>query len=113
MMSSEPTPLFQLLSTPLAKEQVRYLRDVAELTRLRELLYKTLKSVEYRLQVSPRDWGDPFHNLTGMKMVAYQRLFEHLVIVYAVHEEDSLVWIQSIKPGLGHLLVGDPNFPSV
>ncbi len=110
-MSNEPTPAFQLLSTPLAKEQIRYLCVVADQTGSRELLYQTLKSMENALLTCPRDWGDPFYNLTGLEMIAYRRFQGQLVIVYAVHEQESVVWLRSIEPAPGHLLFGDPNFP--
>ena len=111
-MSNEPAPAFQLLSTPLAKEQMRYLRVVADQTSSRESLYQTLKSIENALQTSPRDWGDPIRHLTGLKMVVYHRLYSQLVIACVVHEQESLVWLHSIEPGPGHLLIGDPNYPS-
>lgn len=105
--------MIQFLSTPLAKEQIRYLRNVADQTGTRESLHQTLKSIESALLNSPKDWGDPVQNLTGLKMVVYRRVFAQLVVVYAVHDHEPLVWLRSIEPGPGHLLVNDPHYPSI
>jgi hypothetical protein len=100
------------LSTPLSKEQIRYLRDVADLIGSRESLHRTMTLIESALLGSPREWGDPIHNLSGLDMVVYRRFFAELVIVYAVHETRPLVWLHSIEPGPDHLLFGDPHFPA-
>lgn len=111
MMPDEPSAAFTLFASPLAKRQIRYLGNVADRTGSRESLYRTIKSIEFALVSSPREWGDPSRNLTGMKMIAYRRLFADLIVAFAVHESESLVWLHSIKPGPGHLLFSDPNYP--
>jgi hypothetical protein len=50
----------------------------------------------------PQSWGDPFCDLSAARL--YRRIYERILIEYAVHQEARLVWVKTFRPVLDHPL---------
>jgi hypothetical protein len=56
------------------------------------------------LESDPVGWGDPLRHYTDAKSVAYRRVYDNLLVEYAVHDELPVVWLIDVVAVLGHPL---------
>ena len=59
--------------------------------------------IVHSLLTDPEAYGDPLYNLPTGRGVCYHRLESPLQVIYIVHQDARVVWIQHIQPqeGLG------------
>lgn len=106
MTAESPNQPFHLVRTPDATASLVLLGNGAKRIGILPAILATLRTIERNLTTIPREWGDPFQQLPGLKMVVYRRIIEQLLVVYAVHEREPLVWLQTVAPVLNHPLAG-------
>jgi hypothetical protein len=57
----------------------------------------SLRQIHDRLRTDPKDFGEPLYRLPALKLVVFQAVVSPLVVVYGVHQEKSLVFVQTFK----------------
>lgn len=57
----------------------------------------TLRAVVDLLRRDPHSFGEPLYRLPALKLLVYQAVMAPLVVDYAVHEEQPLVFIRGIR----------------
>jgi hypothetical protein len=86
------------------------LRALAEAARTRGVLPEwvdTLRQIRDRLESDPRGSGDPLYRLNGLSLLMHRALIDRVEVVYGVHDSAPMVFIQAIRPRLGHPLEGE------
>jgi hypothetical protein len=64
----------------------------------------TIRRIVENLSSAPVAWGDPVHYFKAAKLLQCERLYERIMTVYAVHEEERIVYVKDCIPVLGHPL---------
>lgn len=62
------------------------------------------RRVQDKLSTVPLTWGEPTNYFEATRLWKLQRLFERFAIAYFVHEDERIVFVQDIRPVLGHPL---------
>jgi len=57
----------------------------------------SLRQVHDRLRTDPKDFGEPLYRLPALRLTVFQAVVAPLVVIYGVHEEKSLVLVQTFK----------------
>jgi hypothetical protein len=57
-----------------------------------------LRMMDERLRMDPIGFGDPWYNLPAGKLRVFVRVFPPLVMGYAVHHAQPLVFVRGIRP---------------
>lgn len=102
---------FRLVFSRAVGDELRVLADQARARRVAARFAAALGVIQDRLRNSPLTWGDPFRVYPALGLTAYRRLHDELLVNYVVHEEQRIVWLDSIVPVFGHPL--RPEMPGV
>lgn len=103
---SEPKP-FSIGFTQKAEFQLTVLQRRALIFGVSGKLSAALKVITDRLRTGARDWGEPFVNLKGMKMVLRVGFHDRIRFNYAVHETEQVVLVNHVEAERGHPLHRD------
>jgi hypothetical protein len=86
------------------REQLLEIGRRASFRGVRHELAESLRRIERRLIDSPREWGDPWYRVGGMHLTVFSGRIDFLQVIYAVHDDQPVVFAQSIRPIPGHPL---------
>jgi hypothetical protein len=103
-MTVDPAHPYQIELFPSARTRIKRCAQEAVRRGLANEYAAALRAIQERPRTLPLPWGDPANYLDGMKLWKYKRLFDRLFVVYYVHEEERIVFIEDIRPVLGHPL---------
>ncbi len=56
-----------------------------------------LRELEDRLTHDPRNWGDPVRDLHGMDATYFRQIGRVLIVTYAVHNVQPVVFVQQVR----------------
>jgi hypothetical protein len=101
---TEPQPPFRV--SWICRAQVEGLMRRAQPLGLGPRLADELEQVGRRLENEPLGWGDPLFRYRSLKLVVHLRIYAKLRVVYAVHYEQSVVFVRDIRPVFDHPLAG-------
>jgi hypothetical protein len=102
-MNPSPTP-FRVAFSGAVGDELRRLVDRAIAQGVRGRLADAMKVIRTALRTDPLGWGDPTHDLRALGLVVFRRIFDELLVSYAVNEGQRVVWLTGIQPVLGHPL---------
>src|SRR5262245_1260624 len=106
-MTPDPAaPRFRLLFSGAVGDDLRALRELARVRSVSARLLAAVRVIDASLCADPVSWGDPVRHLWSMDLVQYTRLYDELMVYYAVSVAERTVWLQGIVPVLGHPLTG-------
>jgi hypothetical protein len=103
-MTVDPAQPYQIELFPSARTCVKRCSQEAVRRGLAKEYAAVLRAIQEKLRTAPLTWGDPASYFRGIKLWKYNRLFDRLFVVYYVQEEERVVFIEDIKPVLGHPL---------
>ncbi len=95
---------FRVSFPGVTTDRLRSLLNRAAATGNERRVKAAFVEIELRLVADPVGWGDPLCHYTDAKATAYRRLFDELLVEYAVHDELTDVWLIDVVPVLGHPL---------
>lgn len=98
---------FRVSFPGVTTDRLRSLLRRAAATGHSQRVRAALAEIEQRLIADPVGWGDPLCHYTDAKAMAYRRLYDELLIEYAVHDDLAEVWLIDVVPVLGHPLRAD------
>ena len=98
MSAGDIEPPFQVSMNERTKQRQQALVRRSLLVGLWDRFARAMSDIEHALQHEPRSWGDPVQNLLGMSAIKYRRLYDNLVVIYAVHRDLPAVWLTSVEP---------------
>ncbi len=103
-MSTDPAGPYRVSFQRAARERIQRCALAAIQLGIAGDYAAVLRTMLDRLAKSPLAWGDPRRRLKAAKLVVRVRLHERLLVEYAVHEEQRVVFVRDCKPVLGHPL---------
>src|SRR5262245_39783109 len=103
-MSIEPAKPYRVELLSPARARIKRSSTAAIRLGIASEYAATLRAIHENLSERPRIWGDPLKQFPAAKLRKYQQLFDRLVTVCYVHEEGRVVFIEDIRPVLGHPL---------
>jgi len=97
---SASRPPFRVTILPTCQERIQTLAARAETVGRGEEFAEHLRAMSEHLVRDPRDWGDPFWPLPGMRGVVYQHywLGLGLRVEYLVHDTQPEVIVRTFEP---------------
>lgn len=98
MNSASPDPPFQLTLSDWTRENIRRWVHRSIVIGYRDRFAKILLEIESALRTNPKEWGDPIRVLSGLRLTQYRRVYEHLSVVYSVHQDHRVIWLGSVTP---------------
>jgi hypothetical protein len=57
----------------------------------------SLRQIHDRLRKEPTVFGEPLYHLPALQLTVFQAVVSPLVVVYGVHDERALVFVQTFK----------------
>jgi hypothetical protein len=99
-----PGPFTVRLTEPARVEVARLIRR-SQRWGLALRFTTALREIEQALIARPTTWGEERNRYPGARLVAYHQVFDQLHVLYAVHDEQQLVWITHLIPVLSHPLL--------
>ncbi len=103
-MSTDTSGPFKIELTPLARAQIQRCAQEAKDRGMGHELATALREIVENLSTTPTSWGDPQVHFRHAKLRLYQRIWKRILVIYAVHEEQPVVFVKECKPVLGHPL---------
>ena len=96
MSASNGTPPYTVeYPQRLLDKLMRYAAIASERGILNEYT-AALRFVHDRLARDPKEWGDPLKNWPGARLSGFRGKHELLVVFYAVHDEQPIVFVREI-----------------
>jgi hypothetical protein len=74
-------------------------------------LAEALREIIRRLTHHPREWGEPTHSLSGLRLLVHEGFYDRLHVSYAVHESEPLVVVRKVQAMPGHPLSDAGPYP--
>lgn len=88
---------FTLSMSEAVKDHVRVLFQAASHRGIGEEFAAAYPRILERLQTAPRSFGEPEYTLYSMRLVVYKGALAPLVVSYAVHEDQPLVFVRGFS----------------
>ena len=104
MSADDPVPPYKLTLSDLTRETIRRLIHRSFVLGVRNHFVKSLADIESALQNQPLAWGDPYDTRPALRHVRYRRIYDQLLVRYAVHQDQPVVWLTNLAPILRHPL---------
>jgi hypothetical protein len=57
-----------------------------------------LKFINDQLRLAPKSFGDPVYRLPALQLTVHNRVYEPLIVAYAVHKHKLLVFVRGLRP---------------
>jgi hypothetical protein len=103
-MKSPPPPPYKVELLPLAQaELTRCSREAQRLGIAREYL-ATIQRIYEKLTTIPHAWGEETRHYRAAKLVLRRMIHDRILVVFAVHEEQPVVFVKECRPVHGHPL---------
>jgi hypothetical protein len=64
----------------------------------RDRFARLLMEIQTALRTIPTTWGDPIRHRDGMRMTEYRKVYNRIVVYYAVHDVEPIVWLTRVDP---------------
>jgi hypothetical protein len=64
----------------------------------RERFARAMVEIESALRSTPTIWGDPSRHLNGMRMTQVRRIHDRILVYYAAHDVEPVVWLTAVEP---------------
>jgi hypothetical protein len=96
-MSADPAGEYQVIFLQHARQQVRELGEGLGSPELRERLAQVLRAAIEHLARAPVAWGDPWYRLRHLGMLVCNRGYGSLHFIYAVNEQQRLVFVTRVE----------------
>lgn len=93
-------PPYQVSMNEATRQGIRRLIRLSIMIGVRDRLVQSLTQIEAALQNHPTTWGDPYDTRPALRLVRYRRIYDQLLVRYAVHQEQLVVWLTGISPVL-------------
>jgi hypothetical protein len=105
----DPPPPFDLDMSAATRERIDVLGERAAQLGIAGQFWWAIDEIMEELRTRPRDWGEPFRNLSGFQMTARLAVHRKLRVVFSVHDRIPLVVLWSLSPTTGHPLAAPEN----
>ena len=103
-MKNPPPPPYKVeLLQPAQAEITRCLQEAQQRGTAHEFV-ATLRQIYEKLTTIPHVWGEENRRYRAAKLVLRKMIYERILVVYAVHEEQPVVFVENCRPVLGHPL---------
>jgi hypothetical protein len=89
---------YRLTFNDWLRDRLRYLIELSVILGTRDRFARTLAEVDTALRTGPTTWGDPIRPLDGTRMTQYRRVYARILVFYAVHDVDPVVWLTAVEP---------------
>ena len=96
-MSDAPFQPFKII---ISGKEINKLKTWTEWARQSGVLddyLRTLKTINYRLEYEPDEWGDPKDTLTELNLRMFFGTFMMLNVWYGVHDEHRRVYVKTFQ----------------
>lgn len=103
-MSTDPAHPYWVSFLQSARERVDRCAQAASRLGIAAEYAATLRLIVDRLSTAPLTWGEPSHHYRAARLVVRNMICQRILVIYAVHEEQPIVFIKECKPVLGHPL---------
>ncbi len=103
-MNDFPPPPYKVELLQAAQAEIR--RCLTKAQRLGVLgdYVATIRRIYDHLATAPHTWGEASRHYRAAKLVRRKMIHNRILVVYAVHEERPLVFVEECRPVLGHPL---------
>jgi hypothetical protein len=91
---------YRLVMNGLVRESIRRLYHRSVVIGHRDRYVQTMIEIETILQQQPATWGDPFDTRPALRLTRYQRIYDRLLVRYAMHLDEPFVWLTTVIPVL-------------
>jgi hypothetical protein len=89
---------YRLTFNDWLRGRLRHLLERSVLLGTRDRFAGALTNIEMALRTIPTAWGDPIRHRDGMRMTEYRRVYERILVFYAVHDVHPIVWLTAAEP---------------
>lgn len=94
--NGQPKPYEVSLSDQL-RSTIKNLHQQAAQRNEGQQFLDSLRKIYSRLQSDPQQFGELLYRLPVLKLFVYHAAITPIVVVYAVHQEQPLVFLQGVK----------------
>lgn len=63
-----------------------------------------MKQIEGRLELQPESWGEVIRTSTALRTKYFRRVHDDIVVEYAVHDNQPIVFVLDVFVNPGHPL---------
>ena len=89
---------YRLTFNDWLRDRLKYLIELSVMLGSRERFSRVMVEIETALQTMPTTSGDPIRHLDGMRMTQFRRVYEGVLVLYAVHDIEPVVWLTAVEP---------------
>ena len=100
------SPRYFLSSSQAMRDRLLGFNRLAEAGGFLDDWVSTMRVVFERLESRPEEAGDPLGRLPLLDLTRYRLLVNRVCVFYALHDWERIVFVQGVKPVLGHPLEG-------
>jgi hypothetical protein len=103
-MKSPPPPPYKVeLLQSVQAEGARCVSEAQRLGIAREYV-ATSQQIYEKLTSIPHAWGEEFRRYRAAMLILRTMIYDRILVVYAVHEEQCIVFVKECRPVQGHPL---------
>lgn len=105
-MAEQPPGPFKVVRSEAIRQQLREWGERAKELGIVSEYVDMLRVMEEQLATDPLTWGDPVHRVPSLGLFLFRRIHWKIKVLYAVHEEQQVVFIISCE-----LVLSNPLLP--
>lgn len=98
MAGDEGGSTYRLTFNDWLRDRLRFFVRRSVLLGTRDRLARSLVEIQTALWTIPTTWGDPIRHRDGMRMTEYRKVHDRIVVYYAVHDVEPIVWLTRVDP---------------
>ena len=98
MAADEGASPYRLTFNHWLRDRLRFFLRRSVLLGTRDRFARSLVEIETALRTVPTTWGDPIRHRGAMRMTEYRKVYDRMVVYYAVHDVEPIVWLTRVDP---------------
>lgn len=94
---TNPGSRYEVRLSAAVAERIRQIQRRAKTQGRGDKVIAALTEIHQRLQSAPREFGEPLYRLSALKLEVRTVAIRPIVVDFAVHEDQLLVFVKGVK----------------
>jgi hypothetical protein len=96
-MVESPRDAYRVVQSEILRQRLAGWMARAATLGVRQWFRDLLQVIQDQLSSNPVQWGDPLYRLKNLDLLVCRRIYERIIVEYAVHQEERVVFLKDLR----------------